>query len=243
MLDTIPRPKLRDVIAERLKTYITTNRLKPGDRLPTETMLAEKFGISRLSLREATKSLEFLGIIESKTGVGLTVGRVDMQRVADHLCFHPALQDASPQQFIETRIIIEIGALPFLIRQMKSDPTIYESLTAINEELRRTRDLARFIELDVAFHRRLVESSGLSLLLAFSDLLVVFFQRFRESVQEADWGWGIDGHQRLVEHLAAGRLDAACEELQGQIRFHEQWLDSTSNPAHGAQSKGSSPGL
>jgi DNA-binding transcriptional MocR family regulator len=37
-------------------------------RLPTESQLAETFGISRLSLREATKALEFLGIVESKTG-------------------------------------------------------------------------------------------------------------------------------------------------------------------------------
>ena len=59
-----------------IKQYIIEQKLMPGDRMPTETQLAETFGISRLSLREATKSLEFLGIIESKTGVGLTVGRL-----------------------------------------------------------------------------------------------------------------------------------------------------------------------
>ncbi len=46
----------------------------PGDRLPTENQLAETFGISRLSVCEATKTLEFFGIIDSKSGVGLTVG-------------------------------------------------------------------------------------------------------------------------------------------------------------------------
>jgi DNA-binding FadR family transcriptional regulator len=37
--------------------------LKPGDRLPTENELAAGFGVNRLSLREATKALEFLGRI------------------------------------------------------------------------------------------------------------------------------------------------------------------------------------
>ena len=56
-----------------------------------KTQLAETLGISRLSLREATKALEFLGIVESKTGVGLTVGRIDMGRVTEHLGFHTGL--------------------------------------------------------------------------------------------------------------------------------------------------------
>ena len=107
MLETLPRRKIRDVVAERLKSYIVSEELAPGDRLPTETELAEQFGVSRLSLREATKSLEFLGIVESRTGVGLTVGQIDLQRVTDHLGFHPALHRADPLQLIETRLIID----------------------------------------------------------------------------------------------------------------------------------------
>ena len=79
MLETLPRRKIRDVVADRLKSYIQSENLVPGDRLPTETELAEMFGVSRLSLREATKALEFLGILESRTGVGLTVGRIDLE--------------------------------------------------------------------------------------------------------------------------------------------------------------------
>lgn len=71
-MQTIARPKMRNQVSEQIKQFIVEQKLMPGDRLPTETELAETFGISRLSLREATKSLEFLGIIESKTGVGLT---------------------------------------------------------------------------------------------------------------------------------------------------------------------------
>lgn len=65
MLETIGRPKLRDIVAERLKSFIVTENLRAGDKLPTETELAAQFGVSRLSLREATKALEFLGIVEA----------------------------------------------------------------------------------------------------------------------------------------------------------------------------------
>lgn len=70
MLETIGRPKLRDIVAERLKSFIVTENLRAGDKLPTETELAAQFGVSRLSLREATKALEFLGIVEAHPRTG-----------------------------------------------------------------------------------------------------------------------------------------------------------------------------
>ncbi len=95
-MKTLRRLKVRDQAAEEIKRYIVGHHLAPGDRLPTEQQLAEKLGISRLSVREATKSLEFLGIIEAKTGVGLTVGRIDMGRVTQHLGFHPGFSMPIP---------------------------------------------------------------------------------------------------------------------------------------------------
>jgi GntR family transcriptional regulator, transcriptional repressor for pyruvate dehydrogenase complex len=226
MLEALPRRKIRDVIADHLTSYINSERLKPGDRLPTETALAEQFGVSRLSLREATKALEFLGIVASKPGVGLTVGSVDIDRVTAYLGFHPSLQQAPAVQLIETRILIEKGVLPYVMRRMQKDPTIYEGLAQLVKELRRARDLARWVELDIAFHRRLVESSGLSPLLAFNDLLAVFFLRFRESVKRAERDQGIDGHQRLIDALQAGNLDLACQELEEHIRSHQRRMES-----------------
>ena len=68
MLESVARPKIRDGIAEQLRSYISSANLQPGDRLPTETQLAQKFGVSRLSLREATKALEYLGEAYVKMG-------------------------------------------------------------------------------------------------------------------------------------------------------------------------------
>lgn len=222
MFETVLRPKIRDVMATRLKAYIIERGLKPGDRLPTETELAAQFGVSRLSLREATKALEFLGVLSAKPGRGLVVGQVDLDRVTEYLGFHPTFQNAPPIQLIETRMVIETGVLPYVITRMESDPVVYEELDEINSQLRKARDLSRRVEFDIAFHRRLVESSGLSPLLAFSDLLAVFFQRFRESARHADWNGGVEQHQRLIDALKQGQLNVACEELRTHIQFHKE---------------------
>ena len=153
MLEALPRRKIRDVVVDQLTTYITSERLKPGDRLPTETALAEQFGVSRLSSREATKTLEFLGIVASKPGVGMTVGSVALDRVTSYLGFHPAMQEAPDVQLIETRIVIETGVLPYVLRRMQTEPTVYDRMARLVAEMRRARILAQFVELDIAFHQ------------------------------------------------------------------------------------------
>lgn len=220
MLKALPRRKMRDVIAERIKSYIISEGLVPGDRLPTETELAESFGVSRLSLREATKALEFLGILESRTGVGLTVGQIDLQRVTGHLGFHPALHSADPEQLIDSRIIIETGVLPHVARRMADDPSLYDALQSVVDRLHSVRKLEDKIALDIEFHKVLIESSGLQPLVAFADLLQVFFRQFRDSVKQAEWKSGIESHQRIIDALREGEVDCAVEELRQHIGSH-----------------------
>lgn len=220
MQGALKRDKIRDVVAMRLRAHIAKEQLKPGDRLPTEGELASQFGVNRLTIREATKALEFLGIIESKPGRGLSVGQVRLERVTEYLGFHPALQTASPAELIGTRIVIETGVLPYVIREIERDEAVYHALNEINDRLRRTPDLQSWVELDIAFHRRLVESSGLAPLLAFNDLLAVFFQKFRESVKKGGRQAGVESHQRLIDLLRTGRLAEACDELRAHVESH-----------------------
>jgi len=226
MSDILPRRKIRDLVADRLKTFIVSEGLTTGDRLPTETALAEQFGVSRLSLREATKSLEFLGIVESRTGVGLSVGQIDLERMTNHLGFHPALHRADPLQLIDSRVILETGVLSHVAGRMASDSAIYASLQSIVKRSEAARKLQDWIDLDIEFHRALIDASGLSPLVAFSDLLQVFFRRFRDSVKKAEWKTGIESHQRIIDDLRDQNVDGATRELRKHIESHRQRLEA-----------------
>ena len=122
MSERIKRQNLNAIVAERIKQYILDNGLKMGDRLPTEQELADRFGVSRVSLRETTKALGFLGIIEASPRRGLAIGRVDMSRITDYLGFYLAISDFPLSQLLDTRIVIETGALPHVMQQMTNDP-------------------------------------------------------------------------------------------------------------------------
>ena len=82
-MKTAPRQPLSEMVAHKIKEMIIDQSLKPGDRLPTEHEMAQRFGVSRVSVREATKALAFLGIIHSAPRRGKTLGEVDMQQVTE----------------------------------------------------------------------------------------------------------------------------------------------------------------
>ncbi|MFO0843574.1 MAG: GntR family transcriptional regulator [Gemmataceae bacterium] len=221
MLETIERSRLSDAVARKIKQYIAARGLRAGDRLPTEHSLAEQLGVSRISIREATKALEFLGILEARPGRGTTVGRVDMGRVSEFLGFHLAINNYPPLQLIETRIVLETGGLPHAARRMAEDPGLYRRLREQVDGARGARDLQEWIDLDIAFHRALLEVSGLAPLVAFNDLLQIFFQRFRESVKKAEWRRGVESHLRVIDHLRDQRLAEACDEMRRHIDSHK----------------------
>lgn len=236
MLEAVGRTKLRDLVAKQLKQFILDSGLKPGDRLPTETELASTFGVSRLSLREATKSLEYLGIVEAKPGRGLFVGSVNLDHVAECVGFHPSLQTAPPLELIGARVVLETGTLSYVSDQMQKDASIYERLNEINKQLWETSDLQRFVDLDIQFHRELILSSGLSPLVPIADILSVFFQRFRKSVQQAEWGPGIQQHQTVIDALRDGNVPLAVDQLRDHIETHKFRLNSISSVEEATES-------
>lgn len=73
----LPRSRRSATIAESLRALITGGQLKPGDKLPTEAMLCQQFGVSRTTLREAIQMLRTNGLLE------VTPGRGSFVRVPD----------------------------------------------------------------------------------------------------------------------------------------------------------------
>lgn len=220
----IERQRLSDVLVSKIHEHIVQKQLSPGDRLPTEQELALQYGVSRLAVREATKALGFLGIIESSPGRGLTVGSLAFERVAPLLRVHPGSRNVTPEELISTRIVIETGALPFVIQRMVADENIYLRIKAINDEMAASTSLDHWIKHDIAFHNALLQESGLRTLVAFGELLHIFFHQFREDVTVAEWQAGVAIHCKILEWMREGNVLAAIEELRAHISSHTEHI-------------------
>ena len=223
-LSDTPKLKKSEMVAGRLRDYIIEHQLKPGDRLPTEDQLAELFAVSRVSVREATKALGFLGIIEAAPRRGLTVGQVSMDRVSKYLGFQIAVADLPFDELIATRIVIETGGLDHVAKRMVADPSVYAMLREQNDRLRAATRRDDWIENDVQFHCKLVAASGLQALTAFNDLLQVFFVRLREDFPRSAWLSGIESHQDIIDALRAGDIQMAGDLLRAHIESHRERL-------------------
>jgi len=220
----VKRIKLGEQVVAQIKEYILRNKLKSGDRLPTEQEFADMLGVSRVSIREATKSLGFLGIVRAAPRRGLTLGEVDMDRVTSYLGFHFALSGYSKLQLLRARMVIEAGSLPFAMERMDEDPGVYRRLIELIGKLEEAKTPDEYIEGDIAFHRALVEGSGVDPLVAFTDLLHAFFRNFRESVRPPTLKSGNRAHRRIVDGLREHRLADSQQELARHLGFYNRHL-------------------
>ncbi len=96
-------------IFEQIRNAILDGRLKPGDRLPTENELMERFKVSKSTLREALRSLEILGLLEIKKGIsgGPYVTEIDTQKAGDSFADFFHFKNVTMENFFEVRLTLE----------------------------------------------------------------------------------------------------------------------------------------
>ena len=225
----IERKNLSDEVIGKIKTYISTNSLKPGDRLPTEQQFSEEFGVSRNVVRESTKALSYLGIISSAPRRGIAVGELDMDRLAEYMGFHFAICNYPRKYLIQARIVIETGVLPYTIKMVVSDEELQKKLITLSEALTVEQDVEKYVDEDIEFHKTLVRASGNEPLMAINDLLHSFFFRFREEVAEAvrtkhESQSQYKGHHICIaKAICEGDLDSARRLLTDHLEFYENF--------------------
>jgi DNA-binding FadR family transcriptional regulator len=208
---------LADSVTGKLKSYIARRGLRPGDRLPTEHELAERFGVSRLGLREALRPLLHLGVLRTAPRRGLTVGQLDVERLGECLDFHALVASYPAQQLVRAREIIELGSLPEAIAAMRDDPALHDRLRAIVDAPGVVADADAYIAADIAFHRELMAATGIGPLVFFERLLEAFFRRFRDHAA----GPGADARMNGVRHhrrILAALRDGRLEDAQAEVR-------------------------
>lgn len=219
------RTNLSEQVAGWIKQLILDEGLKPGDRLPTEQEMAERFGVSRVSIREATKALSFIGIIRAAPRRGLTIGEIDMSRVTEYLGFQFALSGYPRRQLLRSRLVIEAGVIPYIVEVLADNPECGEKLDQrLAEGYQATSEIERVAN-DIAFHRTLLETSGVGPLLVFDDLLQIFFSRFEAHVSEENWQLTLAHHAELVRLLRNGDVAGAQRLVERHLKGYEHRED------------------
>ena len=133
---------------------MVSGELKPGDKLPTEPELAATLGVARTSVREATKILTYLGVLESRRSEGTFVANGFQESMIDPMVYGIILNKGEDfDSLMELRELTEVGILRLAIKKRSEEgrETIREKLDAFSDAVEQENLTAAF-QADNDFH-------------------------------------------------------------------------------------------
>lgn len=145
----IHRPSLAWTVREEILARILQGDFRPGDRI-VEMRIAQELGTSQAPVREALRSLEMLGLVESSRNRGARVRMLDAKELAE---------------ITDIRAQLEGYAATLAATRLKRDAALLEAQIDAMHRAAKTGDMRTFAEANSAFHRIIVQATGNATLL------------------------------------------------------------------------------
>lgn len=190
--------RVSQVIVQQIRQLIREGRLRPGDRLPSERDLCERFGVSRVTVREALRMLEAGGLIDVRVGArgGAFVTLPTQQRLGEGLADLLQLSGLTAAEVTEARMVFELGIVPLVVeRATEEDLDALEQLCAQQQE---ALDRGGYtMEMSADFHVRVAACTHNA---AVEMLVQSFHGPLLMSLKEAQIAAPLMGHRGAEEH-------------------------------------------
>jgi len=219
--------KVSTQIADQIRASILSGDFSPGDKLPPERELAEMFGVSRPSVREALNALASSGLVSSTQGGGTVVMSLVETSSANSLSGLIRMQQDRALDVIEVR------------KCMESWTAFYAAQRALPEDIRRMETIVAGMEsnlegllpsedLDANFHILIARATHNIVWLHLMQNLFDAMKEFQQSVWRAVYMTGDDHHllyqhhRTIFEAIKARAADTAREAMMAHLTFAEQ---------------------
>jgi GntR family transcriptional repressor for pyruvate dehydrogenase complex len=208
-LEAIPRDRVYTKVAAQLQAHILNN-LKPGDMLPPERELVKRFGVSRSSIRDAIRSLEAVGLLEPRQGIGTVVRDLSADAVVNPVAGALLQKRKVIKELLDVRMIIE----PALARRAALHATaeqIAEMEAILNRQQERIRREELATEEDSAFHYTIALAADNSVMLKLANVLMDLLRETRERSLQVGGRQekSLAAHRRILAALKHGGAVAA----------------------------------
>jgi DNA-binding FadR family transcriptional regulator len=206
--EPIVRRKLSDEVFARLKRLITSGDLKPGDDMPSERELMERFGVGRPAIREAMQALANMGLVAISHGERAKVLKLTAQSIINQVDSAAKIMLSSSTDSLEhlksARIFFERGMVSEAAEKASDN-----DIARLREILERQRSLLGnpdgFIGADMEFHTAIAAISGNPIYAAVSAAMLGWLKEYhtemliwtgKENVTLAE-------HHKILDHIAA----------------------------------------
>ena len=151
--------EIQKQILLNLKELINLKNLEPGDKLPSERMLSEKFNVSRSNLRQSLQTLEYFGIVKSIPQSGTFIADIGVTALNGMIDDILGLPVPSFKDLVEARIFLELKGVKLAALRRTVDDLIHmeNSLADYSEKVIRGEDA---VQEDLLFYLAIARASG-----------------------------------------------------------------------------------
>lgn len=207
-------------VAEQIREQLSLGLLKPGDRLPPERELAERFGLSRNTVREALRALEMSGLLELRKGAtgGAFVREGQSDAVISGFNDLYRLGYILADDLAEARLVVGTE-----IARLACQRATEEELSALDanldaSDLAATQgDDAERLRVNLNFHALLARAARNPVLIILIDALNDIHQRLLRVMVPAENTRIVAARRKIVQYLRDKDEDEAVRELREHL--------------------------
>ncbi|WP_350291502.1 FadR/GntR family transcriptional regulator [uncultured Croceitalea sp.] len=233
-VEVLTNNEKRDVqqsIIAKLRDLIEYKNLEPGDKLPSERMLSEKFGVSRSNIREAIQKLEFYGILYSKPQSGTfiaEIGRVAMSGMMEDIL---GLEEPDFKSLVETRILLELKTVR-LAALRRTDEDLEALQSALNAYKNKVLNKEDAVEEDLLFHLAIAKASKNSsmntFMLIITPEIITNFEKYHVCDSNQSFK-GIQEHEDIFQAIKDQNPKRAKEMMKIHFSVLYQYCYHSNN--------------
>ncbi|HUJ25786.1 MAG TPA: FadR/GntR family transcriptional regulator [Myxococcales bacterium] len=200
--EIVRRGKVYEEVVQQIREQIVAGRLKVGDMLPSERELAARFQVSRSSIRDAIRALQFMGLVRSRQGRGTVVCEPSPESLVEPLSRALADQRSTVSELLDLRKMLEPGLAARAALQVTE-----EDLARLELVLRRQEEKVErgepAAEEDAEFHYLISLAARNAAVLRVLDLLMDLLQNTRARALQASGRprRSLQGHRRILSAL------------------------------------------
>lgn len=213
--------RMSQLIVDQIRSLVRTGQLRPGDRLPSERELCERFGVSRVTVREALRVLEAGGLITIRVGArgGAFITEPSRERVGEGVADLLTLSGITASEVTEARRVFELGILE-LVCERADDHDVADLLEICDRSDQALAHGGYTMDLSAEFHVRLgraTHNQAIEMLMQSFHGPLLMSLRQAQTVVPGLEQLGVVEHRQLVVAIAARDLTAATALLRRHL--------------------------
>lgn len=219
------KSSISSFIVENVITNINDGVLRAGDTLPTEMDLAESYGVSRNTVREALRVLETYGVVETSHRKQPRIVDNNLEASIGIATIQFSGNKSRYREIQQIRKLMELGLVESIASRVTNEHIHH--LQMINDKISKSESIANLAKLDFEFHTYLVSLAGNSIVEAIYSSLSATIIHILELGKNLESGINEarEGHEKIISSLKSGQTDVIYSTMSEHFNFVAEILE------------------